>query len=79
MVSCPTQTLEEAVDRVVERAARGTGAAEIKLALNGVALAHDTVPAEIIKVIRFRDERDEYGPLILASMGSANRAVLGMV
>jgi len=79
MASCPTQTLEEAVDRVVEIAARGMDAAEVKLALNNVAQDHDMVPTEIMKVIRHRDERDEYGPLIIASMGSANRAILGMM
>lgn len=79
MASCPTQTLEEAVDRVVENAARGADAAEVKLALNRVAQDHDTVPAEIIKVIRHRDEHDEYGPLIIWSMGTANRAILGMM
>jgi len=54
-------------------------AAEVKLALNKVAQDHDMVPTEIMKVIRHRDERDEYGPLIIASMGSANRAILGMM
>lgn len=79
MAFCPTQTLEEAVDRVIEDAARGADAADTKLALNGVAAAFNTAPSEVIGLIQGRHRRQEYGPMITRSMGSANQAVLGMV